>query len=397
MITAKQISEYVENHQQEAIECLQEILRVPSVTENEEPVSFVFEKFMNDIGLNIQRIEAKPHRPNLIGTWKGEEAGRTFLFNGHMDVFPPDPTDAGIFGPWSGKVHEGCIYGRGSVDMKGGDAGALVAVAFLKKMGFKPKGSIVLSWMCDEEYGGRLGVQYLLKNGYLKGDFGLCMEPTHMALAPKQYGILRGYISYFGYPDHTAMIYKGDTCIQKAIKAINGLYELNDKLEHLPHPSYLPPPHLTIAVFNSGKAANVYPSEATFWFDRRVLPTETHEEALNQIKEVLDKIKKENGKEYEYELTVTSERPSMDISYEDPFVKIVTTSYKEVLGKEMVVTTVPWGADAAWIHKINHFPIPNLGPGDNDTQAGRPNERVEIRKYLDCIKVYMMVLVNSLS
>ena len=73
--------------------------------------------------------------------------------------FPPDDRDPGYFGPWSGKIQDGFLYGRGSCDMKGGDAGVMMAVLFLKKMGFDPKGSVALTWMCDEENGGELGVQ----------------------------------------------------------------------------------------------------------------------------------------------------------------------------------------------------------------------------------------------
>ena len=53
-----------------------------------------------------------------------------------------------------------------------------MAVTFLKRMGFDPHGSIELSYMCDEENGSTYGVKWLLANGYLKGDFGICMEPT---------------------------------------------------------------------------------------------------------------------------------------------------------------------------------------------------------------------------
>ncbi len=60
MITAKEISDFVEANRTEAIECLQELLRTPSVTGDEEPVSFVFEKRMKDSGLNVDRIEASP-------------------------------------------------------------------------------------------------------------------------------------------------------------------------------------------------------------------------------------------------------------------------------------------------------------------------------------------------
>src|SRR5699024_11897960 len=109
----------------------------------------------------------------------------------HMDAFPPTDGDDGIYGPFSGQVADGYIYGRGAADMKGGDAAALMAVTFLKRMGFDPKGSIEMSYLCDEENGSANGVKWLLKNGYLKGDFGICMEPTGGKVLVGHTGIYR--------------------------------------------------------------------------------------------------------------------------------------------------------------------------------------------------------------
>lgn len=396
MITAQQISDFVEANRKEAIQCLQDILRTPSVTGNEEPVSHVFEKWMTKNGLNVDRIEAKPHRPNLLALWKGSQEGKRFVFNGHMDVFPPDPEDPGMFGPWSGKEFNGHVYGRGASDMKGGDAGALMAVIFLRRMGFDPKGSVLLSWMCDEEFGGELGVQYLLNNGYLKGDFGICMEPSDGMLVPQHGGILRGYISYKAEPGHTALLYKGKTALQKAIAAITELEKFNEELIKRPTCKGLPPPHLTIAVINSGKAANVYPSEATFWFDRRLVPGENHEAALDEIVNILDDLKNKDSS-FEYEITVTSKRPLLDIPWDDPFIKLVADSYKQILGEDVKMVAEPWGSDAAWIRKVTHMPIPNFGAANGENEMGKPNEKINSQRYLDFIKVYMMTVVNALS
>ena len=86
MITAQQISDYVDSHKDEAIQFLQEIVQTPSVTGNEEPVSFVFEKWMKKAGLEIQRIEAKPHRPNLCGEWFGSQKGKRLAVMGRIQV-----------------------------------------------------------------------------------------------------------------------------------------------------------------------------------------------------------------------------------------------------------------------------------------------------------------------
>ncbi len=400
MFTAKEISDYVDQHEAQAIEFLKEIIQTPSVTGDEEAVSFVFEKWMKKIGLEVERIEAQPHRPNLYAEWFGQKPGKRFVFNGHMDVFPPDAKDPGWYGPWSGKVVDDYLYGRGACDMKGGDACAMMAVIFLKEMGFEPKGSIALTWMCDEENGGALGVQYLLKTRpeILKGDFGICPEPSNGVLMPKLCGILRGTITYTGAPGHTALLYEGKTCIQKACDAIDALYALNDQLMKRPVADNVPPPHLSVAVINGGTAANVFPSKTTFWFDRRLIPGENHDQALKEITDVLDQLK-EKDSSYDYQIEVTSRRPLLDVDFDDPCVDLIKRSYKEIMGKDVEVAVGAGACDASWIQKVVGTPMPFFGGAEDFAECAmaKPNERIKLKTYYDFIKIYMMTVVNALS
>lgn len=110
MIDAKTISDYVEKYRDECIRCAQEIISTPSVTPEEEPVSLVFTKWMQENGLKVEKYEFAPHRPNLFAEWKGTQPGKRFVFNGHMDVFPPDANGM-PYGPWSAEIHDGKIWG----------------------------------------------------------------------------------------------------------------------------------------------------------------------------------------------------------------------------------------------------------------------------------------------
>ena len=396
MLTAKMISDFVEKNRDEAIRCFQEIIQTPSETGNEEAVSFVFERWMKDNGMEVKRYDAAPHRPNLISTWTGSQPGKRFVFNGHMDVFPPDPDDSGLYGPWSGKIVDGKLYGRGAADMKGGDCGALMAVIFLRRMGFDPKGSVTLNWVSDEENGGEFGIQYLLKQGLIDGDVGLCMEPTDADIIYRHAGILRGYITYTAKAHHTSVQYPyGEHALQKALRAVVELQKINDRLKPNPTKVY-PDPVFTISVFNSGKAPNVYPSEATFWFDRRLAPGENHDEALAEITGILDSLR-EKDPAYDYKITVTSRRPFLDIPVDDPFLSIVAKSYKEITGKDVKMRPAEGGSDAAWLQKVTGMVIPNFGGALRLADSGKPNEKFDIQTYLDFIKIYMMTVVNTLG
>ena len=117
---------------------------------------------------------------------------------------------------------------------------------------------------------------------------------------------------------------------------------------------------------------------------------------MKEITDVLDALKKEDDS-FDYQLTVTSRRPLLDIPKDDPFIQLVAKSYKEVMGKDVEMVAEPWGSDAAWIRKVTHMPIPNFGAANGENEMGKANEKISTQKYLDFIKVYMMTVVNALS
>lgn len=395
-ITAAQIIQFVETNREEALKCLIEIIQTPSVTGEEEAVSHVFTRWMEREGLTVSRHQAVEGRPNLLAEWHGSQRGKRFVLNGHMDVFPPDAKDSGPYGPWAGKIVDGKLYGRGAADMKGGDCGALMAVLFLRRMGFDPKGSVLLSFMCDEENGGGLGVQYMLKEGLLNGDFGLCMEPTCGKLLVTHGGILRAFCTYTAEAQHSSIRYAGGSdALKKAVRAIHELYKIDERLSKI-QPSNFSSPCLSVTMLQAGTAPNVHPSKAVFAIDRRLVPGEHHQEALDEIVEVLEQLRKKDPS-YEYQLEVTSRRPFLDIPEEDPFIKIVANSYKQIMGKPVEIYRRAGGSDAANIREVTGMPIPNFGAALDVEDSCSPSEKIDVQDYLDFIKIYMMTIVNALS
>ncbi len=164
MFSSEEIKKYVEEHQEEAISCLVEAIQSPSPTGFELPMANTVEKWLNKIGMDIktyvyaQGTDGKD-RPNFIADWVGSKPGKKVLFNGHMDTFPVTQSDDPSVNPFSGEIKNGAVYGRGASDMKGGDCAAIMAVKFLKEMGFDPNETVTLTFMSDEENGGTYGAR----------------------------------------------------------------------------------------------------------------------------------------------------------------------------------------------------------------------------------------------
>ena len=120
-----------------------------------------------------------PDRPNLIARMKGEGQAPPLMLYGHVDVVPCSD-QAWTCPPFEGRVSDGCVWGRGALDMKGGLAMMMSALLRAKAEGVKPAGDIVFAALSDEEAGSDYGARYLIENHarefdgirYAIGEFG---------------------------------------------------------------------------------------------------------------------------------------------------------------------------------------------------------------------------------
>jgi len=97
---------------------------------------------------------------SLLYTWPGQETGlKPLLLMAHLDVVPVEPASEGnwTYPPFSGRIADGYIWGRGTLDCKGTAIGALEALEMLLAEGFQPRRTILLALGHDEEVSGRHG------------------------------------------------------------------------------------------------------------------------------------------------------------------------------------------------------------------------------------------------
>ena len=395
MFTVEKIHEMVRNCEQEALDCLVEILQTPSVTEDEVAISKVFCKWIEKAGIKPEIHGISPEHPNVFGEWFGSKPGKRFIFNGHMDTFPPTEGDPGLYGPFSGKIADGYVYGRGAADMKGGDAAALMAVTLLKRMGFDPKGSILLSYMCDEEIGGRYGVKWLVKQELLNGDFGICMEPTRGKVLVGHSGIYRIWFTYTSEAASSFREHPTKNALEKSIIAINALHSYREEVRKKTDPHY-GCASLSITTLHAGQATNVHASQSRFSIDYRLIPGETHESVGKEIFGILDALKAADP-EMDYTYEVISDRPVLDIPEDSDIVKACCEAYEEVTGKKAELYRRHGGSDAATIFGHNGILMPNWGAGNDVSEATTPNEKISIEDYLQSIEYYMLTLVKMMG
>ena len=153
----------------EVVRLCQELIRIDSTNDgtNSGPVeaeaaAWVVER-LREVGLDPQTYERVPGRPTVVLRLEGEDRTRPGLcLHGHLDVVPANAADWQV-DPFSGELRDGCIWGRGAVDMKDMDAMILAIVRHLARTGTKPPRDLVIAFFADEEAAGTYGAQWLVQ------------------------------------------------------------------------------------------------------------------------------------------------------------------------------------------------------------------------------------------
>jgi acetylornithine deacetylase/succinyl-diaminopimelate desuccinylase-like protein len=119
---------------------------------------------LGEVGLDAVVLESHPKRTSVVARIEGQDRNRpALLVHGHLDVVPANAADWQHH-PFSGEIADGCIWGRGAIDMKDMDAMMLAVVRQRRREERPPARDVVLTFTADEEAGGTWGARWLADN-----------------------------------------------------------------------------------------------------------------------------------------------------------------------------------------------------------------------------------------
>ena len=146
------------------IRILQDLIRFDTTNPpgNESDCVRYLASLLAEAGIKGELVGKDEGRLNLVARLPGRGEAPPLLLYGHADVVPADPA-GWRFPPFSGELAEGCVWGRGALDMKG--AVAMMASALLEAAasGKRPAGDVILAFVADEEDGGSFGARHLVE------------------------------------------------------------------------------------------------------------------------------------------------------------------------------------------------------------------------------------------
>ncbi len=351
---------------------LAELIRCPSVTPAEGRALSVLQGMLKALDCSVERPvfseEGTPDIENLYGKLAGE--GPHLMFAGHTDVVPPGDEGAWKHPPFAAAIADGQMYGRGAVDMKGGIACFVAALARYVKTHGRPKGSVSFLITGDEEGPAINGTVKLLEWAVKRGekwDASIVGEPTNPdrlgdMIKIGRRGSLTGRITVNGRQGHVAYPHRADN-------PVPGLMQLLGALLEKPFDEGtvdFQPSNLEVTTVDVGNTAtNVIPAQATAVFNIRFNDTWSVESLQAEIHNRLDRAAEKNRLRKGAEQPVDFDidwlgRPSpVFLTRDEKLVETLSASVEAVVGVRPELSTSGGTSDARFIK--DYCPVVEFG------------------------------------
>lgn len=377
----------------------QQMVRIPSVVipGDEAQMSEFVEAYMNACGIpaearSIEGID--PSRKNVIAVLKGSGEAAPLAFSGHMDVVPVSEKEREKwdYDPFGGEItDDGFMYGRGSSDMKGGLAGAMTAMKYLKDNNIVPPGDIILCASVDEEDLMR-GVKAMLDYPEVQSAKGVVVcEGTGMKLSVASRGRTWADVTFEGESAHASLKGAGNNAIVHATKFVNRLYAHQIPYEY--H-ELLGDFFWQANVIHGGVEPAIVPDHCTVTVDARLVPGITPEIVWSEVQTILDKMHEEDEQCIGH-IDILEARELWETDLDSTLYAIARGSY-DLLALEMKHRGQTGTTDGTFLRRLGMESV-ILGPGQTE-YIHKANEKVLIENLRNAARLYLtMMLTNSLK
>ena len=388
----------VDSLSSELVELTQEMVRTPSENPpgDERAVSGLVSDRLEALGFDVELVESEPRRVNTLGTLRGAGGGGNFLFNGHYDTVPVGNLEFWSVDPFGGLVKDGRLYGRGSGDMKGAIASAIIAAKAMGEAGIGLQGDYMIHGVADEEFFGRYGTRYLAEKGYVDSetvDMAVVGEGSvkdgviHARTAVRGRVLVKLLVR--GKSAHSSRPQDGVNAVLKMGKVLLAID--NHGFSFPPHP-LLPAPSIAPGtVIKGGTKDNIIPELCEAICDVRIVPGMTVDGVLEDVRGVVGELK---GLDPELDVEVTSplNKPPSEISTSDELFRIADRAVRAAVGYELRPVGTSGSNDTSWLTTISRIPAMAFGPGGGNAHGA--DEWASVGMLVDFTKIYGLMAME---
>jgi acetylornithine deacetylase/succinyl-diaminopimelate desuccinylase-like protein len=290
------LDRWVDEHFDEQVRFLQELVRVPTDTPpgHNAPHAERTAEMLGMMGLAAERHKVPEavvksaglmSITNLIVRHRFGD-GPTIALNAHGDVVPPG--DGWTHHPYRAEIVDGKLYGRASAVSKSDFATYTYALRALIDSAATLRGAVELHFTYDEEFGGELGPGWLLNLGLTQPDVLIAAGFSYQVVVAHN-GCLQLEVTLHGLASHAAYPETGVDALQAANKLLTALYAHNDvlrtrrsKVPGIEHP------YLNVGRIEGGTNTNVIPGKVVLKLDRRMIPEEDASQVEAEVRELIN-------------------------------------------------------------------------------------------------------------
>jgi acetylornithine deacetylase/succinyl-diaminopimelate desuccinylase family protein len=339
-----------------------------------------------DFGFTAEVQAVSEGRANTVARFDNGP-GPTLAFNSHIDTVP-------VGTGWSNDPlrlveRDGLLFGRGACDAKGSIASMTEAARLLAARSAEWSGTLLLTFVADEEIDSTGSKQIVQesRNKRQPIDAVIIGEPTSNQVHAAHKGVLRPLLRVSGQTAHSSRPDLGINAIQKAGLLLSLLDAEDRRLRHRQH-DLLGPATLTVTRIAGGIADNVVPDSCEIVLDRRLLPGEEADAALDQLRELLVHAKEEHDIAAEV-VRVRTASGAAETATSSPIVR-----HSLAANAQAAPAGFTGGCDLVHFRAIGSDGI-ILGPGSLE-QAHKPDEFVPKAELIHAAALYRDIALAML-
>lgn len=371
-----------------ALELAQSLIRIKSISPNDEGCFEVIEPELNSLGFRVERIQELNSETLLA---KFGDQGKVFCYLGHTDVVPSGPIEEWSSHPFEAKIVNGELIGRGAADMKASVAAFIEALKDFLKTCPKPNFQIWVMLASNEEGEPQDGkIDTLIRSLAEKNeliDYCLVGEASSSnvvgdVLRVGRRGSLSGKLKLIGKQGHVAY----------PNKVLNPILEVGPIISELQEVSwdqgneYFDPTSFQISNIDSGTGAtNVVPGHLNMLFNFRFSPESSHESLKDRFIEILKKSKCD----YEIDWTLNA---VPYLTKKTNLLNIIQSALKIVNSKEAIIDNGGGTSDGRWVSPSGAEVI-ELGPINKTIH--QIDEKISLSDLDLLTKIYNQILIET--